>query len=97
MSEGDKFLIRDEACDAKNDAITILGLDRHNKSDMTTMMDIYDQLANKVIGGSPYPLFEIALNKARICSQDFDLPIAGFVTAMKRLPFCYVPRKRGKT
>jgi len=94
LSEGDKFKIRAEARDAKDDAISILGIDRHNKSDMTTMMDIYDQLANKVIGGSPYPLFEFALNKARACPDAFNTPIAGFIEAMKKPPFKYVPKRR---
>ena len=63
-----------------------------NSSDMTTINDIFAQLKNRLISGSPYPLFELALNTARQCWRA-DKPIAMFVAAMKKPPFHYVPKK----
>ena len=63
-----------------------------NSSDMTTINDIFAQLKNRLISGSPYPLFELALNTARQCWRA-DKPIAMFVAAMKKPPFYYVPKK----
>jgi len=97
LTKGEEFIIEEESREVAKDTMTILGIDLNNASDTTTISDIYKQLAVKVSAGSPHPLFEISLNKARTCRECFHLPIAGFVTAMKRLPFRYVPRKRGKT
>lgn len=64
----------------------------HNSSDTTTISDIYTQLQQRLIAGSPYPLFELSLNTARQCWRG-NKPIAMFVTAMKKPPFYYVPKK----
>lgn len=64
----------------------------HNKSDITTIQDIYTQLQNRMIAGSPHKLFELSLNTARQCWRG-DKPIAVFVTAMKKPPFYYVPKR----
>jgi hypothetical protein len=61
-------------------------------SDTTTISDIYAQLQQRLITGSPYPLFELSLNTARQCWRG-NKPIAMFVAAMKKPPFYYVPRK----
>jgi len=63
-----------------------------NNSDLTTINDIFSQLKYRLISGSPYPLFELALNTARQCWRG-DKPIAMFVAAMKKPPFYYVPKK----
>lgn len=63
-----------------------------NNSDVTTINDIFSQLQQRLIAGSPYPLFELSLNTARQCWRG-DKPIAMFVAAMKKPPFYYVPRK----
>ena len=63
-----------------------------NNSDTTTISDIYSQLQQRLIAGSPYPLFELSLNTARQCWRA-DKPIAMFVAAMKKPPFYYVPKK----
>ncbi|GAJ21452.1 unnamed protein product, partial [marine sediment metagenome] len=55
LSEDEKSQVRAKARDSAKDAMTILGIDRHNKSDTTTVNDIYKQLAGKIISGSPYP------------------------------------------
>lgn len=63
-----------------------------NSSDMTTINDIFSQLQQRLISGSPHRLFELSLNTARQCWRG-DNPIAMFVAAMKKPPFYYVPRK----
>ena len=70
----------------------ILKLNPRNKSDSTTISDIYSQLAQRLIGGSPYTLFESSLATARQCWRG-DKAIAIFVAAMKKPPFYYVPKK----
>jgi len=72
--------------------VQILKLSPRNKSDSTTISDIYSQLAQRLIGGSPYTLFESSLATARQCWRG-DKPIAMFVAAMKKPPFYYVPKK----
>jgi hypothetical protein len=54
-------------------------------SDTTTILDIYTQLQQRMIAGSPY-------HTARQCWRA-DKPIAMFVAAMKKPPFYYVPKK----
>ena len=70
----------------------ILKVNPRNKSDSTTISDIYSQLAQRLIGGSPYTLFSSSLATARQCWRG-DKPIAMFVAAMKKPPFHYVPKK----
>jgi len=90
LSEADIFDIR------RNCKVAILELTQiihpHNKSDMTTIGDIFTQLQNRMIAGSPHPLYEMAINTARQCWRG-DKPIAVFVTAMKKPPFHYVPKR----
>lgn len=64
-----------------------------NKSDVTTINDIFSQLQQRLISGCREPLFEMALNTAKQCLWA-DYPIAMFVAAMKKSPFCYVPKSR---
>ena len=59
---------------------------------MTTINDIFFQLQQRLIAGSPYQLFELSLNTARQCWRG-NKPIAMFVAAMKKPPFYYVPKK----
>ena len=64
----------------------------HNKSDVTTLTDIFIQLQNRMIDDCPHNLYELALNTARQCWRG-DKPIAVFVAAMKKPPFHYVPKR----
>lgn len=64
----------------------------HNSSDITTINDIFSQLQQRMLAGSPYPLFEMSLNTARQCWRG-NKPIAMFVAAMKKPPFHYVPKR----
>ena len=86
------FEIMRERCHAELKAVQILKLNPRNKSDSTTISDIYSQLAQLLIGGSPYTLFESSLATARQCWRG-DKPVAMFVAAMKKPPFYYVPKK----
>ena len=92
LSKQKIFEIMRERCQAELDASQILKLSPRNKSDSTTISDIYSQLAQLLVGGSPYTLFESSLATARQCWRG-DKPIAMFVAAMKKPPFYYVPKK----
>lgn len=86
------FEIMRQRCQAVLEAVSILKINPRNKSDSTTISDIYSQLAQRLVGGSPYTLFESSLATARQCWRG-DKPIAMFVAAMKKPPFYYVPKK----
>jgi len=92
LSEQKRFDILRERHKAGLEVMQILKVNPRNNSDTTTISDIYAQLAQRLIGGSPYPLFELSLNTARQCWRG-DNPIAMFVAAMKKPPFYYVPKK----
>jgi len=92
LSKQKIFDIMRERCQAELKAAQILKLNPRNKSDSTTISDIYSQLAQRLIGGSPYTLFESSLATASQCWRG-DKPIAIFVAAMKKPPFYYVPKK----
>ncbi len=92
LSKQKIFNIMRERCQAELEAAQILKLNPRNKSDSTTISDIYAQLAQRLISGSPYTLFESSLATARQCWRG-DKPIAMFVAAMKKPPFYYVPKK----
>lgn len=64
------------------------------QGDYTTYNDIFVQLRNREIYYTDEPLFEMALKKAKDCCRIGDKPIAVFVEAMKKSPFCYVPVSR---
>jgi len=64
----------------------------HSSSDITTISDIYEQLQHRLITGSPFPLLEFSLTTARQCWRA-KKPIAMWITAMKKAPFYYVPKK----
>jgi len=90
VSEQQRFEIIRECKKAALDLSQIIH--PHNSSDITTIQDIYTQLQNRMITGSPHNLFELSLNTARQCWRG-DKPIAVFVAAMKKPPFYYVPKK----
>ena len=91
LSQQKIFEIMRERCQIELAVAQILKLSPRNKSDSTTISDIYSQLAQRLIGGSPYTLFESSLATARQCWRG-DKPIAMFVAAMKKPPFYYVPK-----
>jgi len=62
-------------------------------SDRTTVNDIFSQLQQRIISGCKEPLFTMSLAIARECVKVADKPMAMFVSAMKKEPFCYVPKK----
>jgi hypothetical protein len=62
-------------------------------SDRTTVTDIFAQLQQRIISGCQEPLFDMSLTMARHCVQVADKPMAMWVSAMKKQPFCYVPKK----
>ncbi len=92
LSKQKIFDIMRQRCQAELEAVQILKLNPRNKSDSTTISDIYSQLAQRLVGGSPYTLFESSIATARQCWRG-DKPIAIFVAAMKKPPFYYVPKK----
>lgn len=92
LSKQKIFNIMRERCQAELEAAQILKLNPRNKSDSTTVSDIYAQLAQRLISGIPYTLFESSLATARQCWRG-DKPIAIFVAAMKKPPFYYVPKR----
>ncbi len=92
LSKQKRFEIMRERCQTELETAQILKLNPRNKSDSTTIADIYSQLAQRLIVGSPYTLFESSLATARQCWRG-DKPIAMFVAAMKKPPFYYVPKK----
>lgn len=70
-------------------------------SDRTTFRDIFDQLEQRMIYETDEPLFKMAMKKARESCLVGRVPAAVFTEAMKKKPFCYVPKGtstiRGKT
>ena len=63
-----------------------------NNSDQTTFRDIFDQLEERMVYDTNEPLFDKAIEKARGCRQVGRVPASIFVAAMKKSPFCYVPK-----
>ena len=80
----------------KRRAIAVLELSRiipaRNNSDQTTFRDIFDQLEERMVYDTNEPLFDKAIEKARGCRQVGRVPASIFVAAMKKSPFCYVPK-----
>ena len=64
----------------------------HNQSDRTTLTDIAEQLAYRQTYETELPLFNEAIVKARGCARIGNNPLAMFVSAMKKSPFCYIPK-----
>jgi len=62
-------------------------------SDRTTVSNIFEQIKQRIISGLDEDLFSMSLSIARECVRVADKPMAMFVDAMKKKPFCYVPRK----
>ena len=92
LSKHGRFNILLERNETEKKVMQILKINPNNKSDTTTICDIYSQLEHLISGGSPYPLFEYSLTTARQCWRA-KKQIAMFVAAMKKPPFCYVPKK----
>ncbi len=92
LSKQKIFEIMRERNQVELEVAQILKVNPRNKSDSTTISDIYSQIAQRLIGGSPYTLFASSLATARQCWRG-DKPIAMFVAAMKKPPFYYVPKK----
>lgn len=89
-----RFNMYQERNDAEKKVMRILKVNLNNRSDTTTICDIYEQFANRLIrGDTTYPLFEHSLNTARQCWRAKN-QIAMFVSAMKEPPFSYDPVKR---
>ena len=63
-----------------------------DQSDRTTYHDIFTQLREREIYMTDELLFEQALKKATECCRVGKNPISMFVAAMKKSPFCYVPK-----
>ena len=89
-----RFNIYLERNEAEKKVMRILKVNLNKKSDTTTICDIYEQFADRLIrGDTTYPLFEHSLNTARQCWRGKN-QIAMFVSAMKVPPFSYDPVKR---
>jgi hypothetical protein len=62
-----------------------------NGGDITTFQDLSKQLEARMIQETELDLFELAIEKARLCHRG-RRPIGMFIAAMKEEPFNYVPR-----
>jgi len=94
LSGMERLNIYVERNDAEKKVMRILKVNLNEKSGTTTICDIYEQFADRLIrGDTTYPLFEHSLNTARQCWRAKD-QIAMFVAAMKKPPFSYDPVKR---
>ena len=89
-----RFNVYLERNEAEKKVMRILKVNLNKKSDTTTICDIYEQFADRlIIGDTTYPLFEHSLNTARQCWRAKN-QIAMFVAAMKKPPFSYDPLRR---
>lgn len=95
LSGQEKFDILFERNETEKKVKRILKINPRNQSDITTIRDIYEQFAHRLIEeGCPYPLFEYSLTTAKLCWRKGRKPIAMFVAAMEKEPFSYEPENK---
>lgn len=88
----DRLFAINKACEvAKFELAGIISC--RTSSDRTTVNNIFGQLQQRIISGCKDPLFAMALSVARESVKVADKPMAFFVSAMKKKPFCYVPKR----
>ena len=80
---------------AIKDVCRILRVNAKNQSDITTLRDIFEQIADSIgEGGLNDRIYERMVDEAKTAALSRIGKWGRFINAMKREPFCYRPVKR---